>query len=382
MTTALLRYCRDRQWSGADPYDALNSRLLQSSGAYRSAFVRLFATQLLKRLPLDARGLLDVPGTQNPKGLALFLRAMLKLEKMGMVPDGGDADRLTARILELRSPGTDHWCWGYSFAWQTRTHLVPKGEPNLVCSVFVANALLDAHERRPDERLLQAVASCCDYIVHQLFRDNPAGVYFAYPLPISGAAVHNANLLAAALLCRSARLCKRPDFVGPALAAARYSLSRQRADGSWLYGDAPSQAWVDNFHTGFNLSALLVLGRKLGMQDFHDAARKGLDFYLEHFFLDNGVARYFHDRTYPIDIHSIAQSITTLAEFSRVEPRCLPKLEAVAGWAADNMFDARGFFYYRKLRLLRNKISYMRWSQAWMLLALSTMLELQHDRRF
>jgi len=39
-----------------------------------------------------------------------------------------------------------------------------------------------------------------------------------------------------------------------------------------------------------------------------------------------------------------------------------------------HMWDERGFFYYRVLRLCTIRTSYMRWSQAWMLLALSTLL--------
>ena len=33
------------------------------------------------------------------------------------------------------------------------------------------------------------------------------------------------------------------------------------------------------------------------------------------------------------------------------------------------------FYYYQKWRFWTNRINYMRWSQAWMLLALSTLLE-------
>ena len=40
-----------------------------------------------------------------------------------------------------------------------------------------------------------------------------------------------------------------------------------------------------------------------------------------------------------------------------------------------HMLDKRGFFYYRVLRLRTIRTSYMRWSQAWMLLALATLLE-------
>jgi hypothetical protein len=38
------------------------------------------------------------------------------------------------------------------------------------------------------------------------------------------------------------------------------------------------------------------------------------------------------------------------------------------------MWDERGFFYYRVLRLCTIRTSYMRWSQAWMLVALVAVL--------
>jgi hypothetical protein len=40
-----------------------------------------------------------------------------------------------------------------------------------------------------------------------------------------------------------------------------------------------------------------------------------------------------------------------------------------------NMWDERGYFYYQKLPFFTIRTSYIRWSQAWMLTALSTLLE-------
>jgi hypothetical protein len=40
----------------------------------------------------------------------------------------------------------------------------------------------------------------------------------------------------------------------------------------------------------------------------------------------------------------------------------------------NNLWDDRGFFYYRVLRLGKVRTSYMRWSQAWMLLALAELM--------
>ncbi len=38
-------------------------------------------------------------------------------------------------------------------------------------------------------------------------------------------------------------------------------------------------------------------------------------------------------------------------------------------------WNEKGYLYYRVLRVCAIRTSYMRWSQAWMLLALSTVLE-------
>ena len=47
----------------------------------------------------------------------------------------------------------------------------------------------------------------------------------------------------------------------------------------------------------------------------------------------------------------------------------------IAEWTINNMSSKKGFFYYRKYKWYTIKIPYMRWSQAWMLLALSYIIE-------
>ena len=77
---------------------------------------------------------------------------------------------------------------------------------------------------------------------------------------------------------------------------------------------------------------------------------KGFGFYREHFFTARGVPKYFHDRTYPIDIHCVAQSLITLAAFRGLDPGAEPLAQSVLAWAMEHMWDERGFFYYRVLR--------------------------------
>jgi hypothetical protein len=212
-------------------------------------------------------------------------------------------------------------------------------------------------------------------MVNELYWHDADGAGFAYPLAAARGSIHNANFMAAAFLARVARLTDERRLLDPALRVARAGAARQRADGSWPYGETPSQRWVDNFHTGYNLCALNAIGRDVETDEFEDVLGRGLAFYRARFFRSDGAPRYFHDRTYPIDIHCVAQSIITLLDLQAREPDNASRAASVFKWAMAHMWDRRGFFYYRVLRLVTVRTSYMRWSQAWMLLALATLID-------
>jgi hypothetical protein len=376
----LLAYCRSRNWSGYDPYDALNSKLFKALPFLNSWLPRLVLTQALKRCPINLRPMFLIPGTQNPKGLALFLQAVMRLSKPGLIEDADEIiESLAGRIEELRSPGTRFWCWGYSFPWQTRTQLVPAGTPNLVCTLFVAEALLDLYESSKDKKYLSIATSAAEYIVKELYWETDSVCSFSYPFPSSKTPVHNANLLAAAFLCRTSKLAREAKFLVPALNAARYSVSRQQADGSWVYGESQKYGWIDNFHTGYNLCALRNISRHTNTGEFDRSLRIGFEFYRNHFFREDGAPNYFHDRTYPLDVHCAAQSVITLVELKDLHPENVGLAQKVFSWARANLWDNDGYFYYQKLPLAKNKIPYMRWSEAWMLAASSRLLDQAFD---
>ena len=371
-TQELFAYCRANRWAGHDPYDALNSRILSALPFLDSRLPRLVLTQALKRSPMNIRRLALIPPTQNPKAIALFLAALLKMERGGF-PQRDLVGFMIERLAALRSPDAPYWCWGYSFPWQTRTAVVPRWTPNLVCTSFVSSALLDTYERHRDSRCLNMAISAAEYILHELYWTAGRSAGFSYPLRSERVHIHNANFLGAALLCRVYRLTGEARFLEPALRVARYSATQQHDDGSWDYGEGSNQRWIDNFHTGYNLCALQSIGRDLETTEFASCVARGFDFYRAHFFREDGAARYFHNRTYPIDVHCVAQSIITLLAFRDLDGGNVSLAHSVFRWAMDHLWDERGFFYYRVLRFGTIRTSYMRWSQAWMLLALSAL---------
>ena len=198
---------------------------------------------------------------------------------------------------------------------------MPADAPNVVCTTFVAEALLDAYAWRQDRACLDMALSAGEYIVNDLYWNDGRRVGFSYPVPGLRGETHNANLLAAALLCRLYKLTGREEFLDPARRVARQAVGRQQADGSWFYGEAASQRWIDNFHTGYNLGALRSIGLSLGTSEFEESVRRGFDFYRTHFFREDAAPKYFHDRVYPIDIHCVAQSMLTLLEFQDLDAR-------------------------------------------------------------
>ncbi|MDD5173245.1 MAG: hypothetical protein PHV48_00210 [Candidatus Omnitrophica bacterium] len=378
----LLDYCRKNNWAGYDPYDGLNSRIFQALRFLHFKYPRLAVIQLMKRSPVNFRRPLLVPKSQNPKGIALFLISFIKLYRLGLLKDDEPIRTLSERLVELSSPGYGHAGWGYNFDWQALTGFVPRGTPNIICTTFAGHALLDIYEYNADTYFLEMAVRAAKFIQDRFYREiNSSESFFNY-MPVDYKLkqiipIHNASLLGAALLSRVARKTGNKVMLSYALKAARFSAKRQHDVGSWDYGewDVLSQRWIDNFHTGLNLHALYSIGCDAGTSEFEPHVRRGLDFYRQHFFGKDGAPKYYHDRLYPIDIHSAAQSIITLVTLKDLDKDNLRLANAVLTWTMSNMWDARGFFYYQKHPLWTIKIPYIRWGQAWMLLALTVLEE-------
>ena len=172
ITRQLAVYCEANDWSGHDPYDALNSRILTALPMLDSRIPRLVFTQALKRSPMDLRRLMLIPKTQNPKALALFLSACVKLSPRPAHRQERVVAELIERLTMLRSPGQPYSCWGYSFPWQTRSTLIPRGAANLVCTTFVANALLDVYDKYGDVSCFRMAVSAAEFILTELYWTN------------------------------------------------------------------------------------------------------------------------------------------------------------------------------------------------------------------
>lgn len=382
----LLRYCRSEGWAGYDPYDGLNSPLIKAL-TLNSKILRTVATQLNKRSPVNFRPLLGIRKGLNPKGVALAARALIMLSRgqgrnpharVQLSPAAAIAERLETDIAyllstldELRSGAYGEACWGYNFDWQSRAFFAPRGTPNVVCTVSAAHAFLDWHEATSDERAFETACGSCRFLLDRINRASDRDAFCFSYTSLDHSRVHNVNLLAAELLARMFAKDGREEYRDAAMSALRYTVARQREDGSWKYGEDRSQEWIDSFHTGFVLVALKNIGNYLGLAELRPSLAAGYDFYTKRFFLADSTPGYYHDHLYPVDVHSAAQAIVTFVEMTDLMPNARQMADRAAAWAIDNLQDPGGFFQFQRRRFYTIRIPYMRWAQAWMLYALS-----------
>ena len=334
--------------------------------------------QCNRRSPFNFRRILGVPKGRNPKAIALCASAFLKLRGTPI----GDRNletvhQLLSWLVENRSQDFAGISWGYNFDWQSRSFFVAKGSPNAVCTIFAASAFLDAFEMFGDPRYLEVARESCVFLIRELLVRQDGEIHFRY-IPAQDTQIHNVNLLAAALLARTAKSTGESQWIDYARDAITFSMNRQRTDGSWPYGEASNLQWIDNYHTGYNIVALQQYQRYCGDYRFMSVVRNAYDFWERHLFMPDGAPKLYHDRRYPVDIHCVAQAILTYLELDL--PDREEKLTRIVHWALRYMWSSRGYFWFQRHRFYVTRIPYVRWSTAWMLYALSHLCSALRER--
>lgn len=369
----LADYCERSEYKGYDPYDGLNSRLFQAIPLVRNnRLAKLVWIQAFKHSPINFRPLVGVKKDYNPKALGLFLSSFCALYRKEQKEAQLEKIRFFIKRIEAATtPGWSGACWGYNFDWQARAFFQPKYTPTVVASTFIANALLDAYDILQEDELLQMARSTCDFILNDLNRTNtPEGTFaFSYS-PLDKSVVFNASLLGSKLLARVYSHTRESILYEEARNSVAFCCNFQKADGSWSYGTYDFHQWIDNFHTGYNLECLSDYMRYTGDTSFENQLEKGFEYYVNTFFTEEGIAKYYHNSVYPIDIHAPAQLIITLVRLGKLS-EYQDLADRVLNWTIDNMQSRRGYFYFQLKKMFKSQIPYIRWAQAWMFYALS-----------
>ncbi|MBC8343994.1 MAG: hypothetical protein H8E61_08440 [Bacteroidetes bacterium] len=376
----LKQYIEDQRFSGYDPYDTLNSALpLSKFGKWIPAI----ATQVQKRNPVNIRPLLGIQKGRNPKGIGLLLKAYcIRYSLYGEEKDRSIADQLFKWLLENTSKGYSGSCWGYNFGWTNPNGNLPAYTPSVVVTGFVVDGILAYYREFGDKTAIDVILSACEYILNDLPKAVfDEGICIGYT-HLSKGCCYNASLLGAETLAKAYDLTQDKKYLEPAKSAVDYVLSRQKRNGVWNYSYNPendTERKQIDFHQGFVLTSLINYIDHSGdnRPAITTAIKKGADFYRQHQFYPDGRSKWRYPKEWPVEIHNQAQGIITFSQLAEYDPQYLEFAGKILDFTIEYMQDKRGYFYYQKHPNYTNKISYMRWSQAWMLLAMMELIKNQ-----
>lgn len=365
----LERYIVKEDYKGYDPYDSLMSPLFRLPVLKSNKLMRFGFQQVYRRIPFNTRKIFGIKKGLNPVTLGLCIQAYTYLSLA--LPEKkefyiSEIDKLTDRLIILKSNGFSGICWGYDFDWEARYAAIPAFYPTVVATGIITNSLFTNYCLLRNEKSLSLCIDASNFVLKDLNKSYE-GEKFCYSYsPGDRQKVFNASMKGARLLSQVYSVTKDSNLYIEAKKAIDYVLENQKENGSWSYSKGDARKWVDNFHTGYVLDALDDFIRYTGSGEYSESLKKGFEFYKDHFFHNGGVPKYYADRLYPIDATALAQSVITLLRFGRPEIAL-----KIAEWGIGNLTDKEGFFYFQKNRFYKNRISYMRWVNAWVFASLA-----------
>ena len=366
---AVQQWVEDRHYQGYDPGDGLTSFLRPLT--FGNIFAERILLQLIWKSPVNIRPLVGVVPLDSTKGRGFMAWGYLLRHKAeGRAEDQRKAVACLDWLDQNREPGYPGHCWGNHFDFTTRGGRMTAHTPTIVWSGLIGQAFLEAYEQTQEARFLDIAESICRWILSLPRESTPSGDCLSYT-GVAQSSVHNSNLLGAGLLSRTWKHRPREEYREVARKAVLYSCTRQRPDGSWWYGEKAKYHWIDNFHTGYNLDSLKRYLEATGDAEYNDNLDRGYRYFKQVFFEDTGRPRYYHNKTYPVDIQCASQAIDTFCHFSDYDADALPMAQRVASWTIKNMQGPRGNFYYRQYPMMIARTPYFHWGQATMFKALA-----------
>lgn len=376
-------YITKEDFKGYDPYDTLNSWI---PFHWMGTWGQILAIQVQKRNPINIRPLLGVKKFHSTKGMGLLLSAYLNIYSYSnnkkLLPK---IERIKDWLLENKTSYNGAICWGYDYPYTERgSNGLEKDFPTVIHHSYIIKALFNYYNIFGGEDILKIIKSSEQFVLDCLNRHEfDKGICFSYD-PDAQGCCYNANMHAAECLARIYYFTKDKKLYDLIHKAVDFVTAMQKEDGSWYYSFkkyGESEKKQIDFHQGFIIESYNEIINLLGedeKESWKNAITKGLDFYHDKQFRPSGKSLWRLPHEYPVEIHNQSQGIITFSKLYKYSPKYMPFAMKIANWTIRNMRNERkGFFYYRLNKFYTNKISYMRWSQAWMLLALSELI-LEH----
>jgi len=374
----LIIYVESENYKGYDPYDIENTILPIKKLPHPLRFV---LTQINKRSPINFRPILGIKKNYHTKGMGLLLKAYCNLYKINKEDTPlQKANQIFYWLKNNNSDYSKNLSWGFDYSYSSRNSRVEKGFPTVIHHNYVLNGLFSYYLQTNNNAVKDLLLKADDFITKDIpFITYSEGICFGYN-PEAKGCCYNASLHAAEALSMVNYFKGKENYLELIHDAVQYVISRQKFSGVWYYshGSNPQKEKKQiDFHQGFIIESLDKIDKftngKLSSL-IRPALELGLDYYYKEQFDNEGRSIWRHPKNYPIDIHNQAQGLIIFSRFSHYNKNYKLLADKIAHWTINNMQDKKGFFYYQKYPLFTNKISHIRWGQAWMFYALTEYL--------
>jgi len=373
----LEKYIINEDYRGYDPYDTLNSWIpFKIAGKWGP----ILATQFQKRNPINIRPIIGIYKEYNPKAMGLLLRAYsLLYRKTGKKVYLNQADYLFNWLINNYSTGYSGYCWGYNFPWASTAKFVDTYNPSAVVTGFVIKGIYEYFKTTKSKLALEVISSTANFVVNDLeWTKDETGYCISYT-PLMRDVCYNASLLAAEVLAINYNIKKENKIKYEIEKCVHFVVSRQKDTGVWAYSEDPQsgkERMQIDFHQGYVLESIfnIKLLLKINNKEWDTSLKKGLEYFRNNQFFQNGQSLWRLPKKYPTEIHNQSQGIITFIVLKKYIQDASNFANNIATWTISNMQDSDGFFYYHKYKYHTIKIPYIRWSQAWMFLALTFLI--------
>lgn len=353
-----------------DPYDGLKSpigwHLLRNSQLLLRVwqqFVRLF--------PINLRPILGIKKIEHTKAVSDFASAYsILFAKTRNEKYKQKAVELFDTLERIGSPTPNGLGWGLRFPFATRFVKADATQPNIFQTINAINSFLDGYDAFKNPHYIEIAKKGFTFLKDDLgFIESDDTIYWRYWTGLS-VEIFNVSGLMIGLCARMGAVTGNREYTTYSQKLFNYIKKAQNLDGSWYYS-ADSKGWfIDGFHTGYILEGI-CRGILEGAIQKDSTLERGIDYYLGHFFTKEGIPRYYYNSTYPIDGQNTAQALQTLyfilnANFA-VQDLITQSFERID----DLLWNKKGYYNYKKSKLLMYTTPMHRWVTGPMLLALS-----------
>jgi hypothetical protein len=268
------------------------------------------------------------------------------------------------------------YCWGYPFDWVTRNGIIKAQTPLITTTPYIYEAFLhlnEIDERNEWKQVLDSIARHASTDIKD-FATSAAGSSCSYT-PFDKGGVINAAAYRAWLLTSAARLFSSEDYARIAERNLEFVLETQNADGSWFYAVDGVRDFVDHFHTCFVMKALAKIHSLTGHERCFDALGKGVSYYLNNLFAEDGLPRPFSKAprltVYKRELYDCAECINLCLLLRDRFPQLTRTVDTVVGAILKDWIKPDGSFRSRQLLFGWDNVPMHRWAQSQMFRSLA-----------